>query len=157
MSAGKAEVWWAGGILLTCASLALLVFLWSEHRLVGHAGFPLDDTWIHFQLARNLSLGHGMSFNQGEHVSASSAPLWTLTVAMFHLAPLDPVFGVKVAGILLLWLTGMFTWGIARISGLGQGWSILCGASVVVTPRPVWGALSGMEIALYGALATGGV
>lgn len=34
----------------------------------------------------------------------------------------------------------MFTCGIARTSGIGQGWSILCGASVVVTPRLVWGA-----------------
>ena len=147
----------AGAVLFFAAAAALMVFLGFEYRHVGHAGFPLDDTWIHFQLARNLSLGQGMVFNPGEPVSASSAPLWTLAIAGLHFISTDPVVGVKIFGSVLLWLTGMFTWGIARTTGLGRWWSVLCGMSVVVTPRLVWGALSGMEICLYTALATGGV
>ena len=37
-------------------------------------GFPLDDTWIHLQFARNVAEGHGFSFNPGVLSSGSTAP-----------------------------------------------------------------------------------
>ena len=152
--------WWgivSGFVTAVCLLLAVLAFLKFENLLAGQPGFPLDDTYIHFQLARNLSLGDGMYFNPGEPVSASSAPLWTLTLAALHLLPSDPVIAAKVAGVLLLWTTGLLTFGLARAVGLRPPWALLCSLSVVLTPRLVWGSLSGMEISLYTTLATGGV
>ena len=147
----------SGFVTAVCLLLAVLAFLRFENLLAGAPGFPLDDTYIHFQLARNLSLGDGMYFNPGEPVAASSAPLWTLTLAALHLLPSDPVIAAKVAGVVLLWTAGLLTWGLARAVGLSPPWALLCSLSVVLTPRLVWGSLSGMEISLYTALATGGV
>ena len=42
--------------------------------------FPLDDSWIHLQFARNLAEGRGFSYNPGVPVSGSTAPLWTLAL-----------------------------------------------------------------------------
>ena len=48
----------------------------------GVIGAPLDDAWIHFQFARNLSQGHGFSYNPGQPTPGSTAPLWTLLLAL---------------------------------------------------------------------------
>ena len=67
------------------ASVSILVAvlccaLWGTYleRRETTAGFPLDDTWIHLQFARNLAEGQGFSFNPGVSSSGSSAPFWTL-------------------------------------------------------------------------------
>ena len=49
-------------------------FLWEEQSTAGTYGFPLDDSWIHAQFARNLALGNGFSYNPGVPVSGSTAP-----------------------------------------------------------------------------------
>lgn len=41
----------------------------------------IDDAYITMRVARNLATGAGMVFNPGEHVQASSSPLWLLIMA----------------------------------------------------------------------------
>jgi len=146
-----------GAILGLAALGAAGLFLWQEHSLARGWGFPLDDTWIHLQFARNLSQGQGFSFNPGEWVSASTAPLWTLVLALFHLLPWGVVWSAKAAGVLLLWVNGLLTARLGRGLGLEPGWALAGGLVVALTPRLVWGSLSGMEVCLYAALATFGI
>ena len=147
-----------GALILGLAvGAAVLPWLLAEWKLNGSWGFPLDDSWIHMQIARNLSSGNGMYFNAGEPVSASSAPLWTVLLAGLHLLPVDVVAAAKLAGVLLLWGTGIFTFLLARQAGLGPGWALLASLAAATTPRLIWGSLSGMEITLYAAAATAGI
>ncbi|HMH77795.1 MAG TPA: hypothetical protein VK547_14275, partial [Candidatus Udaeobacter sp.] len=63
--------------------LAIGFFLLKTRQLAGMLGveaFPLDDSWIHMQFARNLAEGRGFSYNPGVPVSGSTAPLWTLAL-----------------------------------------------------------------------------
>ncbi|HSU84548.1 MAG TPA: hypothetical protein VLR69_19195, partial [Thermoanaerobaculia bacterium] len=46
-------------------------FLAELARLKGGLGFPLDDSWIHLQFARNLAHGAGLSYNPGHFVTGS--------------------------------------------------------------------------------------
>ena len=147
----------AGLAMAAAVAAAAALFVWSEHRLVGHAGFPLDDAWIHMQMARNMSLGLGMYFNPGDPVSASSAPLWTLLLAGLHLLPWDVIVSAKVVGVALLWGAGMATAALGRSLGLTPGWAAGAGIVLVLSPRLVWGGLSGMEVPLYTLLATAGI
>lgn len=42
---------------------------------------PFDDPFITMRIARNLATGHGLVYNLGERVQASSSPLWTFVCA----------------------------------------------------------------------------
>ena len=124
---------------------------------IAPAGFPLDDAWIHLQLARNLSAGQGFGLNPGESVSLSTAPLWTLFVALLHGLPWDIVAAVKTVGSLLLFGNAVLVRYLAQQWGLGRSWALLAGLVVGLTPRFLWASQSGMEILLYTLLATGGL
>src|SRR5436309_16031441 len=66
----------AGPLLLVAGAVVCLRYLLAEiARLQGGLGFPLDDSWIHLQFARNLARGLGLSYNPGPLVPSSPAPL----------------------------------------------------------------------------------
>ncbi len=141
-------------LLVTLTAVALLaLYLKVEHRRTGVYGLPLDDSWIHFRIAQNLAEGHGFSYNPGEPTTASTAPLWTLSLAALHALTgkwLAPAF---IAGGLLLLLTCFvvygFTWTICR----SRGAAFLAALLVAMTAPMQWAALSGMEPPLYTFLA----
>jgi hypothetical protein len=80
--AANAAVAWCIGIALSLGIGVCIVCWRTEWRLVGDWGFPLDDSWIHCQIARNFAQGHGWSFNPGTPVQNSSGPLWTALIAL---------------------------------------------------------------------------
>ena len=149
-----------GALLLTAAALtaAIALFLQRERLIAGSVdlgGFPLDDSWIHFQFARNLASGHGFAYNPDVPVAGSTAPLWTLLLAgMFKVGGAHPVWA-KLAGTaaalgaawLARWLALVWTGDAALglTAALATAWS----APIV------WGALSGMEVTLAAVLVTG--
>jgi arabinofuranosyltransferase len=144
-------------LLALAAGLASGLFVAAEHHLAGAAGFPLDDAYIHLQMARNIVEGGGFSFNAGEPVAASTAPLWTLCVALLYALPVDIVVSIKSAGALLLFVCGLLTHVMGRAVGLGRQGALLAALAVALTPRLLWAAPSGMEVLLYTALATAGL
>ena len=73
------------GLALLALAAAGLYFASETYLLSGHLGFPLDDSWIHLQFARNLAAGDGLSYNPGERVTGSTAPLWTALLTPFFL------------------------------------------------------------------------
>ncbi len=140
-------------VLLTVvlAGLAALALnLYYALTTVGGFGFPLDDSWIHLQIARNLATGQGWSFNPGEPTGASTTPLWVMLLALlYRVLPGDPQGAVKVLGSLLyltaVVLIALLAWRVtddlrvALVAGILAAWQ----------PAFVWGALSGMETPLY--------
>jgi len=153
----KEYLWWPDLLVLGLAAAAGAgLFALAEGRIAGAWGFPLDDAWIHLQLARNLSAGQGLSLNPGEPAAASTAPLWTLVLAFLHRLPWNPILAVKILGAILLLVNGWLARGLARTAGLEGRWPLLAGLAVVLTPRLLWASLSGMEVMLYAALATAG-
>ena len=138
-------------------ALAIGFFLLRTRQLAGELGveaFPLDDSWIHMQFARNLAEGRGFSYNPGVPVSGSTAPLWTLALGgAFAVLGSHPVLA-KVLGI-------GATLGTAWLAGrLALMWTdradaaLLASVLAALTGPMVWGALSGMEVALAALLVT---
>jgi hypothetical protein len=134
------------------ACLPLVLFVLTEHRLAGAAGFPLDDSWIHLHFARNIAEGAGFSYNPGVPMAGSTAPLWTLLLAAGV-----AVFGSSIAvakamgtivslAAVIVVRRAAKAWGAARPAALtaaiGLGW----------TAGMAWGALSGMEVTLAALL-----
>ena len=61
------------GILAIIASMA-----------VGYWSIQSDDAYIFYSYAKNIVHGHGYVFNPGDHVNATSSPLYTLLLAFFY-------------------------------------------------------------------------
>lgn len=148
----------AAAALAAALTLALGVFLLRTRQLAGEVGleaFPLDDSWIHLHFARNLAEGHGFSFNPGVPVPGSTAPLWTLALgALFALVGSHPVLA-KVVGIAATLGSAALAGRLAWIWTGGPGLGLLAALLVTLAGPMVWGALSGMEVALAALLVTG--
>lgn len=145
-------------LLLLAAFAACVRYLVEEvHRLRGGLGFPLDDSWIHLQFARNLAHGLGLSYNPGELVTGSTAPLWTALLALLFLLPGNVVFWTKLLGM-ALHLAGIdATFRLGRELGLTRGLAALAAALTLGTSWLAWSALSGMEIPLFILLSLWGM
>ncbi|UCG42592.1 MAG: hypothetical protein JSU73_12135 [candidate division WOR-3 bacterium] len=152
--------WYFTVAICAAALLVFLGFLWAELRHNTRPGFPLDDSWIHLTFARNLSQGWGFAFNQGEPVAGSTAPLWTLVLAFFHLFTRNPwamVILAKVAGALLVGTAALFA---CRITALltGSRWAgLAAGLGVATLSHFGWAMMSGMEVGLSAALTLAGL
>jgi hypothetical protein len=143
---------------LVLAATAAASYLAAEiYLLDGHVGFPLDDSWIHLQFARNLAAGEGLSYNPGELVTGSTAPLWTATLSLVFLLPGSPPVWAKLLGIALYLAIAPATYRFARDLRIGRGLATLAAALTVSTSWVVWSALSSMEIPLFTVLSLVGM
>jgi hypothetical protein len=141
--------------LLAAGCLVLALFaLNAGHYTRGAGGVPLDDAWIHFQFARNLARGDGLSFNPGEPTSGSTSPLWTLLLAGAYLArPAFPIAGQVVSAACFLATLGA-TYVVGRQLTGSRRAAWLAGAIVATNGRAVWAGLSALETCLFAALGT---
>jgi arabinofuranosyltransferase len=126
----------------------LAVFLVAERVIAGASGFPLDDSWIHLHFARNLAEGGGFAYNPGAPVAGSTAPLWTLALALaFAVLGATPVVA-KVLGVVttvaaaLVMRRAAIAWNVPPPLGLASA------IALTWTGAMTWGALSGMEVSL---------
>jgi len=148
----------AGPLLFLAGAVVSLRYLLAEvARLKGGLGFPLDDSWIHLQFARNLARGLGLSYNPGQLVTGSTAPLWTALLSLLFLLPGSVVVWTKTLGI-VLYLAGVeATRRLGRELGLSPALAALAAGLTLATSWLVWSALSGMEIPLFILLSLWGM
>ena len=120
-----------------------------EYMTIGHTGgsliYPLDDTFIHMAVAKNLALHHNWGINPFEFGSASSSLLYTLLLgglfSLFSAGSLIPFLINCVAAAVLL----VVVWKWARKEGIGRnGQLVLFAAIAFFTPLPIL-IISGME------------
>lgn len=153
IGAGRAhgrQVW----ILVLLGLTACIGYTAVEvYLLPGQMAFPLDDSWIHLQFARNLAAGEGLSFNSGQLVAGSTAPLWTAIVSLVYFLPAQPIFWVKLLGVSLFLLGGWITFRLGLELALPSSLALLASGLTVSTSWLVWSALSGLEIPLFVVLS----
>jgi hypothetical protein len=140
--------------ILMCFLLAWY-FLFMTLSQTKIPGFPLDDSWIHLTIARNIAHGHGFSINPGIPVAASTAPLFTCLLSLGFFFTSNYFWIAYTLGILLtcgaIMMIEQFTRHLVN-----DKWIILFAAIMYVFTYPVtWNALSGMEPPLYILLALG--
>jgi hypothetical protein len=152
--AGVARPWVRAG-WAALAALPCLAYLVAEIDLLGgRLGLPLDDSWIHLQFARNLALGEGLTYNPGELVAGSTAPLWTALLSIGYLLHLPALAWAKALGIACHLVAVAATWRLARELAVPPALARIAAALTATTSVLVWGAVSGMEVPLFAALAT---
>jgi hypothetical protein len=136
--------------VLPIALLALLIpVALIEYQVTRHTGgtlmYPLDDTFIHLTIAKNLALHGTWGITGGEFQSASSSLLYTFLLAalirIFGAHVWIPLFVNIISGIILIiMLTKRL-----RKENLGPfGQLIILLAVIFFTPVPIL-VISGME------------
>lgn len=145
---------WLGLGGLTIITLLLVgAFLHRELSITGGVlGVPLDDAWIHFQFARNLQQGAGFSYNPNEPTPGSTAPLWTILVALAAWPSGEFLSAGLALSVFFLLLT---VWGVYgfTMSLTGKWWlAFVAGAGVIFTGRLLWAGLAAMETTAFAAL-----
>jgi hypothetical protein len=148
----------AGSVAVASAlAFGIAVFFYRQWRIADTAAldaFPLDDPWIHLHFARNLAEGHGFAYNPGTPVAGSTAPLWTLVLAGAFAVAGSHAALAKALGVLAALGAAL----AAR--RLGERWTgdaglgVLAGVLTALSGPMLWGALSGMEVALAALLVT---
>lgn len=145
-------------VSILALSSGLLYFGIELYFFSGRPGFPLDDSWIHLQFARQLAEGQGLAYNPGQWVTGSTAPLWTALLSLGFLLPgAGFLLWPKVLGLLLLVLTTLGTARLSTALGSGPRTSALAAVLVATSSWLAWSALSGMEILLFTSLALWGM
>ncbi|MBI4637786.1 MAG: hypothetical protein HY727_15740 [Candidatus Rokubacteria bacterium] len=140
-------------LLVVLASLLPLgLFLLRERGIAGSPGLPLDDSWIHLHFARNIAEGAGFSYNPGVPVAGSTAPLWTLLLALAVAAFGATLATVKALGIAVAIGAALVTRRAAISWGAPPAVALAAGVALAWSGPVVWGALSGMEVPLAALL-----
>jgi len=144
--------------LALLAALPPLALLAAERFVFGAEwGFPLDDSWIHLVFARSLAAGQGLSFNPGELVAATTAPLWTALLGLAALLPGSSPLWTKLLGIACQAASAGVALGLARRLGFSPHRALLAAGLVAISDWLVWSAVSGMEVSLCVLLSLAGM
>jgi hypothetical protein len=139
------------GPALLCGLLYLGAFLPLAGVLRGHFGFPLDDSWIHQVVARNLAEFHVLGFNAGKLSSGSSSPLWTLilTLGWVVFPKLSPVIFSLLVSCLILFAIGFVLKRLTEDDGLSAAASWCLALAPAVSGNFLWFGMIGMEHLLF--------
>jgi len=123
--------------------------------LVHNVGFPLDDSWIHQEIARNLVERHSFGFTPGVTSSGSSSTLWTLLLSIDYLLfpTHSPVYFPLVLNALCNTLSGLLLWRMAVRDGLPLLYAMALALLPALTGNFVWLAFLGMEHSLFVTLS----
>jgi hypothetical protein len=140
-------------LLVTAAYFAGIASLALALR--HNVGFPLDDSWIHQEIARNLIQHHSFGFTPGVTSSGSSSTLWTLILSLNYIffASHSPVFFPLVLNSFLITISGILLWRMAAIDGLPLPHAMALAILPALTGNYLWLAFIGMEHVLFVTLS----
>jgi hypothetical protein len=142
----------ADAAILAVGAAAVGLFILAEQRIAGTSGLPLDDSWIHLRIARNVATGRGFAINPGEPVAASTAPLWTLALAGLLALGVPALVAAKGLGLACHAALALVVRRAASAAGVAEVPAVAAGLAVAGLARLVWGSLSGMEVPLAALL-----
>ncbi|HLO14745.1 MAG TPA: hypothetical protein VK206_07950, partial [Anaerolineales bacterium] len=138
-------------VVIALASLVAVLFYLIASQLIFQIGFPLDDAWIHLTYARNLAEHGEWAFRLGQHSAGSTAPLWTVLLAIGFLIGLAPYVWTYLLGWAILTLLAIYAENLVRklVSSYKSRipWA---GLFFVFAWHLTWSAVSGMETLLHG-------
>jgi hypothetical protein len=146
---GNLPRWAWYSIIAAAVVVPALGYILAEFNIAGAMGFPLDDSWIHLVYARNIAAGDFFAYNPHQPVAGSTAPLWTIVLAVGYLVSHSIFIMPKLFGILLNVGTGIVIFRLSEYLGLKEFASCVLAVLVVTATRLVWASVSGMEVSLY--------
>lgn len=136
------------GLLVLYVLIALVVWLAVMFE------FRLDDSFITYRYARNLTEGYGLVYNAGDSVLSTTAPLYAMFLSALSFIVRDFHILGSLIGTLSIGVSGWLTYRI--LPNHMPIWIRLWAGVVYTLSSPLWLAL-GMETALWIALVLGAI
>ncbi len=130
----------------------LLVLALTPPMVICYHRVQMDDPFITYRYARNLSEGRGFLYNPGEQVLGTTAPLYALMLALMgRLSDNYPLLSSTVSGI-ALGISSLLVYRILAALKQAAAGGI---AAVLVVLNPLLGDALGFELNLFLALILG--
>jgi hypothetical protein len=123
------------------AGLTVVIEYLSMRNTGGHFCYPLDDTFIHMAVSKNLAQHGNWGITSSGFVSTSSSPLFTLLLAIFFklftTSILMPLVISSLGTLLIIWAINSELNRFSTLSTTGKTlcmlFTLLCGAVVPMT------------------------
>nr|MBP8973400.1 hypothetical protein [Anaerolineae bacterium] len=159
-TAGASREQWTAWLALVVVVGAVVLLTLSVSLAVSRDPLlmPLDDTYIHFQYARQWAAGQPMTYYPGDPpTSGATSLLYAPLLALGYAAGFDGwalAYWALGIGALAFFGSTWLVYLIGRASPLaeepgGAGYALTLALAYAVTGPFVWAALSGMETALF--------
>jgi hypothetical protein len=140
--------------LALAALLTASIYLLAS-RSVMAVGFPLDDSWIHQTYARSLAQDGEWAFRPGIPSAGSTAPLWSVLLAVGYLLNLSPYIWTYLLGTLALFaLSLLCEWTVRKLVSSYRPRFPWVGLFIAFEWHLAWAAMSGMETLLHALIVT---
>ncbi len=139
--------------LLVLAYCLSFTYLSSALRL--QHGFPLDDSYIHQTIARNLAEHATLGFVTGQRSSGATSLLWTILQAANYrvLGGIDPVWYNLAFSYLCFAIIGPLLFALAKRDGLSRRICWVLAGTPALMGNFLWLGLIGMEHLLFVVLS----
>lgn len=127
--------------------IALLIRL----SLIPYINFALDDAYITFSVARNISEGHGMVLNPGEQVLSITTPLYALLMVPGEILSIGAPLWSKILNSIFASFSCVLIYTLLR-DKVNKGillFSVFC---LILNPISIFITLTGMESPLVSLL-----
>src|SRR5579871_2505685 len=114
-------------------------------RCIGSIMMPVyDDAFISYRYARNLALGHGLSYNLGDHVIGVTSPAFVVIVALLDLLRLPVPGAVLVLNVIADTVLVAITYRFLT-AAWGRRAAVLFGLLYAASPIVIRICVGGME------------
>lgn len=133
---------WSSPLLVT-----LVLFTYARAR-----PSLIDDSYISFRYAEQLTRGNGLVLNPGERVEGATNALWVLLLAVPQRLGVSIVVSAVVLGLLSAIAGVLLTVRLARALGLSSLAALACGVAMALSTQAVAAATMGLETGLFAAL-----
>ncbi len=151
MTIRRAVVWRDAAIVLA-AFLGVMAYVVGA-GVMGEAGYPLDDAWIHQTYARSLAQTGQWAFVPDVPSAGSTSPFYTLLLSFGYRLGAAPLLWTTLLGAITLAVTGLMAARMAeRLTPDARHIGWWAGLATVLAWHLIWAAASGMETALFAAL-----
>ncbi|MDZ4197979.1 MAG: hypothetical protein U1E27_01695 [Kiritimatiellia bacterium] len=161
MNSFRGNVWARIGHPLFLSALLILLLAGVMQRAIretrkadAEPGFAMDDAWIHATMARNLISGKGYGINAGEWIPLSTAPAWTLLLAVCMTAIRQPVAAGMFAAFLCQAAAMILMYFLCLRLTRHRFWSLVPPILMMLNPILLWGFASGMELPIVALAVT---
>ena len=136
---------------LLCGLVYATAFLALATVLIGHFGFPLDDSWIHQVIARNFVRYHVLGFTPGRLTSGSTSLLWTaiLSAGEILFPRASPIIFCVCLNAALLFGIGFVFKRLTEEDRLPASASWCVAVAPALSGNFLWLGLTGMEHVLF--------